>query len=226
MPPQPPPRTSRAGWVIAVLLALIVLCCVVPVAGAFIFFRFSDIGQEIVPTLEAMATEMAGMPAPDLPPARGTPLADALAGDEQATVTPRPFIDTEAETPIDSDGNAPDAIPQDFAGDWEVVAAQAADGSQRDDLVGEQIRLMLSDDGETILGVGLPYDGPTEPDLWLRVVGGRAAAGEVADPAVTDTVTLSEDGEELEMTMRVQFANTASQEVSLTLRRVGEGAGP
>ncbi|MGQ9904694.1 MAG: hypothetical protein ACUVRU_10340, partial [Anaerolineae bacterium] len=180
------------------------------------------------PTLEAMATEVAEAPAPDQPRApRGTPLSEALGGDEQATVTPRPFIDTETETPVDSDGVAPDAIPQDFVGDWEVVAAQAADGSQRDDLVGEQIRFMLSDDGETILGVDLPYEGPTEPGLWLRVVGGRTAAGEAidADPAITVTVTLSEDGEELEMTMRVESANTASQEVSLTLRRVGEGAG-
>lgn len=106
-----------------------------------------------------------------------------------------------------------------------MVAAQAADGSQRDDVIGEQIRLMVSDDGETILGVDLPYEGPSEPGLWLRVVGGRTAAGEVidADPAIAVTATLSEDGEELEM--RMQSADTALQEVWLTFRRVGEGAG-
>jgi len=223
-PIQPPPRKSRAGCVIAVLLALIVLCCLAPVAGGFIFLRFSDIGQEIVPTLEAMATEMAGMPAPGaLPERRGTPLVDALSGNGQIIATPRPPADTESNLPIGSANSAAaNVVAQDFVGDWEVVAAQAADGSQRDDLVGEQIRLMLSDDGETILGVELPYDGPTEPGLRLRIVGGRAAAGEVidADPAVTVTAALSEDGEELAMTMKAP-----SQEVSLTFRRVGEGAG-
>ncbi|MGQ9816052.1 MAG: zinc-ribbon domain-containing protein, partial [Candidatus Roseilinea sp.] len=48
MPPQPPmqlpPRKSRAGCVIAVLLALMVLCCGVRVAGAFMFCVFGDIG--------------------------------------------------------------------------------------------------------------------------------------------------------------------------------------
>ncbi len=223
-PMQPPPRKSRAGCVIAVLLALIVLCCLVPVAGGFIILRFSDIGQEIVPTLEAMATEMAGMPAPGaLPERRGTPLVDALSGNSQITATPRPPADTESNLPIGSaNGAAANVVAQDFVGDWEVVAAQAADGSQRDDLIGNQIRLKLSDDGETILGVELPDDGATEPGLWLRVAGGRAAAGEVidADPPVAVTATLSEDGETLAMTMKAP-----SQEVSLTFRRVGEGTG-
>ncbi len=224
MPAQAPPRKSRAGCVIGVLLAGLVLCCIAPVAGGFIFFRFSDAGRAIVPTLEAMATEMAGLSTPDSPPAaRATSLADALSGNDQATDTPRPVADGESSLPIGSATRAvADAVAQDFVGDWEVIAAQEGDGTQRDDLIGEQIRLMLSDDGETILGVELPYDGPTEPGLWLKAVGERSAAGEVidTDPTVTVTATLSEDGQQLEMTM-----GTSTQEVSLTFQRIGAGDG-
>lgn len=213
-PAQPPPRKSRAGCVIAVLLALIVLCCIVPVVGAFALFRFTDIG-EIVPTLEAMATEMAVTPGPQ---PQVTSLVDALAGDDRATATPGGIIESVTDAPV-SPGDG-DATPQDFVGDWEVVSAQQGDGSPRDDLIGEQIRFMLSDDGETILGVELPYTGPTEPGMWLKVVGGRAAAGEVidSDPLISVTATLSPDGNEIEMTMRA-----AADEVTLTLERIGDG---
>lgn len=214
-PAQPSPRKSRAGCVIAVLLALLVLCCVAPVVSVFVLFRFTDIGNEIVPTLEAMATEMAVTPGPE---PQVTSLVDALTGDDRATSTPRAIIDAETDTPISSGEG--DATPQDFVGDWEVVSAQQGDGSPRDDLIGDQIRFMLSDDGETILGVELPYDGPTEPGLWMKVVGGRAAAGEVidTDPVVGVTATLSQDGNQIEMTMRA-----SPDEVTLTFERVGDG---
>lgn len=217
-PPQLPPRKSRAGCVIAIALGLIVLCCVAPVVGGIAFFSLTDIGREIVPTLEAIVTEAAEPSAAEgRPTPRGTPLIDVLGGNGRATATPRGVLDFDADA-------SSDAAPQDFVGDWEVVAAQDADGP-RDDVIGDQMRLMLAEDGETILSVGLPYDASTEPDMSLRVVGGRTAAGEVinADPPIQVAITLSDDGQELDMTLRMEPADAPAEEVSLTFARIGNG---
>ncbi|MCS7060139.1 MAG: hypothetical protein RMN25_03150 [Anaerolineae bacterium] len=205
-----PPRTNRTGCVLGVVLAVIVLCCVVLLIAGVMLFNLGDFDGESWLGFELTPTAVARTPPPRSPSdSGGLALEEALGGSGGPTPTGQP-------------APALPATADDFVGVWEVIAAQDADGSPRDDLVGGQIRLLLADDGETILGVQPPDKEPTEADLSLQVSEGRTAVGEIinSDPKVVVTVVLSEDGQELELTM-----STSSQEVLLVLKRIEDGAG-